>query len=274
MVTGLPDTGLNDVALVAQPFVGSAQGQGQFSPVMAAAIAEFNALQVVPDALVRMQLWGIPPQATAPGAAAWRRPLAGSPCWAGPGQSAPRGGGGLRRRGAGGGGRPLPPGAGGGRGGAVLGGGGGAAHGAPGARAPPPAGPPLAAEPVRLRPPLHQGGQLGEWLGGEPGLARGGGMAPQRLHPLLPAPLEPRADGTRGHPECGSDVLVLPALLLQLPSASPPSLAPVELRALRLHGASIPSFYASTQRSVVAVAHDFVGKQQIHCLRSSPRQTA
>src|SRR5258708_5435504 len=137
-----------------------------------------------------------------------------------------------------------------------------------------PAGPPLAAEPVRLRPPLHQGGQLGEWLGGVPGLAPGGGMAPQRLHPLLPAPLEPRADGTRGHPECGSDVLVLPALLLQLPSASPPSLAPVELRALRLHGASIPSFYASTQRSVVAVAHDFVGKQQIHCLRSSPRQTA
>src|SRR5260221_647909 len=127
----------------------------------------------------------------------------------------------------------------------------GDANGAPNDLGHPPAGPHLAAEPVRLRPPLHQGRQLGELLGCEPGLAPGGGMAPQRLHPLLPAPLEPLADGARGHPECGSDVLLFPALLFQLPSASPPSLAPVELRALRLHGASIPSFYASTQRSVV-----------------------
>jgi hypothetical protein len=80
MVTGLPDTGLNDVALVAQPFFGSAQGQGQFSQVMAAAIAEFNALQVVPDALVRMHLWGIPRQllqVPPPGGALVQEVLAG-----------------------------------------------------------------------------------------------------------------------------------------------------------------------------------------------------
>jgi hypothetical protein len=62
MVTRLPDTGLNDVALVAEPFFGAAQGQRQLSQVMAAEIAEFNALQVVPDALVRIQLRRVPRQ--------------------------------------------------------------------------------------------------------------------------------------------------------------------------------------------------------------------
>src|SRR5260370_1449413 len=83
---------------------------------------------------------------------------------------------------------------------------------------------------------------LGELLGGEPRLAARGGMAPQRLDPLLPGLLEPLADRSTGYPQCSGDVLLLPALLFQLPGASPPSLAPVELGRLRLHAASIPSF--------------------------------
>jgi ABC-type multidrug transport system fused ATPase/permease subunit len=78
-------------------------------------------------------------------------------------------------------------------------------------------------------------------------------MAPQSLDPLPACPLEPLADGASGHPERGGDILLFPALLVELPGASPPSLsplAPVELRCPRLHGASIASFYISTQGSV------------------------
>jgi hypothetical protein len=62
MVTRLSDARLNDVALVAEPLFGAAQDESQLSHVMAAAIAEFHALQVVPDALVRIQLRGVPGQ--------------------------------------------------------------------------------------------------------------------------------------------------------------------------------------------------------------------
>jgi len=62
MVTGLLDTGLHDVALVAEPLFGSAQDESQLSHVMAAEIAECNALQVIPDALVRIPLRGVPRQ--------------------------------------------------------------------------------------------------------------------------------------------------------------------------------------------------------------------
>ena len=64
-------------------------------------------------------------------------------------------------------------------------------------------------------------------------------MAAQSLLTPLAPPLEPLADGARCHAEGGGDVLLFPALLLQLPGASPPSsLAPVELGRLRAHSAS------------------------------------
>ena len=62
MVTCLSDAGLNDVALVAEPFFGPAQDESQLRQVMAAGIGEFHALEVVPDAFVRMQLRGVPRQ--------------------------------------------------------------------------------------------------------------------------------------------------------------------------------------------------------------------
>jgi hypothetical protein len=60
------------------------------------------------------------------------------------------------------------------------------AKGAPDHRGHPPAGPDLAAEAVRLRSPLHQGGQLSELLWSQPRLAARGGMASQRLYPRVP----------------------------------------------------------------------------------------
>src|SRR5258708_6964075 len=103
---------------------------------------------------------------------------------------------------------------------------------------------------VRLRSMGEQGRHLGALLGAQLGLRSRRGMAPQRLDARLPCPLQPLADRACGHPECGGDLLLFPALLLQLPGASPPSLAPVELGGLRLHSASIAPFYASTQTSV------------------------
>ncbi len=130
------------------------------------------------------------------------------------------------------------------------------AQGAPDDLRHPLAGPHLAAEAVRFRPAVHEGGQLGELLGAQARLPTGCGMAPQPLHALLAPPLEPLADGTGRHAEGGGDVLLFPALLFQLPGTlctlSPP-LAPIELRHLGLHGANISSFYASTQRSVKGV---------------------
>src|SRR5258706_1532969 len=63
MVASLLEACLDDRALVAQPLLGPAQSQGQFGPVMAAEIGEFNALAVVPDALVRVQIGRIAGQA-------------------------------------------------------------------------------------------------------------------------------------------------------------------------------------------------------------------
>ncbi len=124
------------------------------------------------------------------------------------------------------------------------------AKGAPDDLRHPLAGPHLAAEAVRFRPAVHEGGQLGELLGAQARLPTGCGMAPQPFHALLAPPLEPLADGTGRHAESGGDVLLFPALLFQLPGTLSPPLAPIELRHLGLHGANISSFYASTQRSV------------------------
>ena len=62
-------------------------------------------------------------------------------------------------------------------------------------------------------------------------------MTPQPLQALLAPAFEPLADGSRRHPEGRGDVLLLPALLLQLPGAPPP-LTPVELRR-RAHAPSV-----------------------------------
>lgn len=103
----------------------------------------------------------------------------------------------------------------------------------------PPAGPDLATKAVGFRSLCEELRQLGDLLGGEPRLATWSGMAPQALDALLPGPFEPLADGARRHPERGGDVLLLPALFFQLPSASPPPFAPVEPGFLCAHGASV-----------------------------------
>jgi hypothetical protein len=64
-------------------------------------------------------------------------------------------------------------------------------------------------------------------------------MPPQPLHALLAPTFESLADGARCHPDRGGDILLLPALLLQLPSASLPPFAPVELGRLHAHVASV-----------------------------------
>lgn len=77
-----------------------------------------------------------------------------------------------------------------------------------------------------------------ELLGGEPRLPTRCPMAAQPLHTPLAPPLEPLADGARCHAEGNGDVLLFPALVLLLPGASPPPLAPAELGLLRAHPAS------------------------------------
>jgi hypothetical protein len=66
-------------------------------------------------------------------------------------------------------------------------------------------------------------------------------VASQPFHALLAPPLEPLADGAGRHAECGSDILLFPALRFQLLGALPPPLAPVELGLLRAHAASLSS---------------------------------
>lgn len=91
------------------------------------------------------------------------------------------------------------------------------------------AGPDLTTKAVGLGPALQQGRELGQLCGAEFGSGTWDRMPPQPLHALLAPPFEPLADGAWRHPERGGDILLLPALLLQLPGAPPPSFAPVEL---------------------------------------------
>src|SRR5262245_9283917 len=92
------------------------------------------------------------------------------------------------------------------------------------------AGPHLPTEAVRLRPAVHESGQLGELLGAQARLPTRGGMATQSVHALLAPPLEPLTDGTGRHAQRCGDVLLFPDLYFQLPGALSPPLAPVELR--------------------------------------------
>lgn len=99
----------------------------------------------------------------------------------------------------------------------------------------------LSAEAVRLWSTFQERGQLRELLGGEARLPTRRRMAAQPVYPLLVPPLEPLADGARRHTEGSGDILLFPALLLQLPGASSPPLAPVELGRLRAHPDNVQS---------------------------------
>src|SRR5258708_17334104 len=59
MVACLYETRLDDRALMAQPLFGPAQRARQLPQVAAAQIAQLDALEIVPDALVRVQLGGV-----------------------------------------------------------------------------------------------------------------------------------------------------------------------------------------------------------------------
>src|SRR5258706_4753234 len=59
MVACLYETRLDDRALMAQPLFGPAQRERQLPQVAAAQIAQLDALEIVPDALVRVQLGGV-----------------------------------------------------------------------------------------------------------------------------------------------------------------------------------------------------------------------
>jgi hypothetical protein len=61
------------------------------------------------------------------------------------------------------------------------------------------------------------------------------------LDSLFVASFEPLAHCPLGHPRRSGDVLLLPTLLLQLPGASLPSFAPVQLGLPRAHSSSIVS---------------------------------
>src|SRR5258706_2010634 len=81
-------------------------------------------------------------------------------------------------------------------------------------------------------------------------------MASQGRNAPLPSALEPLADGTRRHAERGSARRLFPALLFELPGASPPPFAPVESGGARTHAASVPYVYQSLQTSVVKAPGD------------------
>ena len=59
MVARLCDAALDNCALVAQPLLGPTQHRGQLRQVVSALVAQFDALEVVPDALVRIELGGV-----------------------------------------------------------------------------------------------------------------------------------------------------------------------------------------------------------------------
>jgi hypothetical protein len=55
----LERAGADDVPLVAEPFFGAAQLELQLGQVPAAAILQFDALELVPDPFIRIQVRGI-----------------------------------------------------------------------------------------------------------------------------------------------------------------------------------------------------------------------
>ena len=59
MVTGFLDTAPDDVATVSQPTGGETKLPAQLGQVGAAQVPEFDPLEVSPDALVRVEIWGV-----------------------------------------------------------------------------------------------------------------------------------------------------------------------------------------------------------------------
>lgn len=57
MVAGMPNTSVNDLVLVAEASRRQAQVVAELRQIRAAAVPQLDALQVVPDALVRIQIW-------------------------------------------------------------------------------------------------------------------------------------------------------------------------------------------------------------------------
>jgi hypothetical protein len=99
---------------------------------------------------------------------------------------------------------------------------------------------------VCLGPALQKRRQFGEMLGGEARLTTRCGMATRHVHALLQLTLEPQAHCPRRDPERGGDILLILALLLQLPGVSPPSrspIVPVALDPLGAHPASLAALY-------------------------------
>jgi hypothetical protein len=62
MIACLANTRLNDCALVAQPFLRAAERHGQLGHITAAQSAQLDALELVPDAFVGVELGSIPGQ--------------------------------------------------------------------------------------------------------------------------------------------------------------------------------------------------------------------
>jgi hypothetical protein len=113
--------------------------------------------------------------------------------------------------------------------------------------------PDLAAEAVGLRAAGKQGGDLVPLRSGEPGRWTRRGMAPQRLHTVLPRPFEPLTGGALCDAERGGNRGLFPALLLEILGASQLTFAPIEpwLALVAVHAASAPYVYLPIQTSVV-----------------------
>src|SRR4051812_38208094 len=58
-VPALRDAAAEDLALVAEPLDGQAQFEPQLVQIGAAEIAQFGVLEIVPDALVGIQVWSV-----------------------------------------------------------------------------------------------------------------------------------------------------------------------------------------------------------------------
>jgi hypothetical protein len=100
------------------------------------------------------------------------------------------------------------------------------AEGAPDHFGDPLARPNLPTESVCYCSPLHQRGELRQLLRRQPWLPTRRGMPAQPLNSLFAASFEPLTHCSRRYAQCRGDVLLFPALLLQLPGAPPPSFAP------------------------------------------------
>jgi hypothetical protein len=88
-------------------------------------------------------------------------------------------------------------------------------------------GPDLSPEAIRFGPRLQEGGPAGELCVGQPAWRTRGWAMPEGLQTAMAGPRHPLADGALADAEGFGDLVLRPALLLELPGLQPPGCFPI-----------------------------------------------